>query len=89
LSDIIYMTRIQAERFSDPMEYEKVKNSYVLNHELLTNAKPGMKVLHPLPRVNEIALDVDDSPQAYFFKQAQNGMFVREALIAHMLGLKV
>lgn len=89
LSDIIYMTRIQAERFSDPMEYERVKNSYVLNHELLTNAKPGMKVLHPLPRVNEIALDVDDSPQAYYFKQAQNGMFVREALIAHMLGLKV
>ncbi len=89
LSDIIYMTRIQAERFSDPMEYEKVKNSYVLTRELLSNAKPGMKVLHPLPRVNEIALDVDDSPQAYYFKQAQNGMFVREALIAHMLGLNV
>lgn len=89
LSDIIYMTRIQAERFSDPMEYERVKNSYVLNSELLANSKPGMKVLHPLPRVNEISTDVDDSPQAYYFKQAQNGMFVREALIAYMLGLKV
>jgi aspartate carbamoyltransferase catalytic subunit len=89
LSDIIYMTRIQSERFSDPMEYERVKNSYVLNRELLQNSKPSMKVLHPLPRVNEISTDLDDSPQAYYFKQAQNGMFVREALIAYMLGLKV
>ena len=83
------MTRIQAERFSDPMEYEKVKNSYVLTRELLENSKPEMKVLHPLPRVNEIDINVDDSPQAYYFKQAQNGMYVREALIAHILGLKI
>ena len=88
-SDIIYMTRIQAERFSDPMEFEKVKNSYVLYNSMLSNVKPNMRVLHPLPRVNEIALDVDNSPYAYYFKQAQNGMFVREALIAHILGINI
>lgn len=88
-SDIIYMTRIQAERFSDPMEFEKVKNSYILYNSMLSNVKPNMRVLHPLPRVNEIALDVDNSPYAYYFKQAQNGMFVREALIAHILGINI
>ncbi|NLL27968.1 MAG: aspartate carbamoyltransferase [Bacteroidales bacterium] len=88
-SDIIYMTRIQAERFSDPMEFEKVKNSYILYNSMLSNVKPNMRVLHPLPRVNEIALDVDNSPHAYYFKQAQNGMFVREALIAHILGINI
>lgn len=88
LSDILYMTRIQGERFSDPMEYQRVKNSYILSADMLANAKPNMKVLHPLPRVNEISTNVDDLPQAYYFKQAQNGMFVREALIAHILGLK-
>lgn len=88
LSDVLYMTRIQGERFADPMEYERVKNSYVLSRDMLSNCKPNLKVLHPLPRVNEINTDVDDSPQAYYFQQAQNGMYVREALIAHILGLK-
>jgi len=87
LSDIIYMTRIQKERFSDPMEYEKVKNSYVLSRDSLKNAKPGMKVLHPLPRVNEISEDVDNMPQAYYFEQALNGVFVRQALLSGILGV--
>ena len=87
-SDILYMTRIQAERFSDPIEYERVKNSYILKAEMLENSKANLKVLHPLPRVNEIDTAIDKMPQAYYFKQAQNGMFVRQALIAHILGLK-
>ncbi|PLW92627.1 MAG: aspartate carbamoyltransferase [Marinilabiliales bacterium] len=87
-SDILYMTRIQAERFSDPMEYERVKNSYILKPDMLKESKPNLKVLHPLPRVNEIDTGVDSMEQAYYFKQAQNGMFVRQALIAHILGLK-
>jgi aspartate carbamoyltransferase catalytic subunit len=87
LSDIIYMTRIQKERFSDPMEYEKVKNSYVLSRNSLQNAKPEMKVLHPLPRVNEISEDVDNMPQAYYFEQALNGVYVRQALLSGILGV--
>jgi len=87
-ADIIYMTRIQKERFSDPMEYEKVKNSYVLNRAMLHNCKPNMKILHPLPRVNEISEDVDDMPQAYYFTQALNGVFVRQALLAAIAGVK-
>lgn len=87
-SDILYMTRIQAERFADPMEYERVKNSYILKPDMLKDSKPNLKVLHPLPRVNEIDTGVDSMEQAYYFKQAQNGMFVRQALIAHILGLK-
>ncbi len=86
LSDIIYMTRIQKERFSDPIEYEKVKNSFILNKDMLKNIKPNLKVLHPLPRVNEISEDVDDLPQAYYFEQALNGVFVRQALLATILG---
>jgi aspartate carbamoyltransferase catalytic subunit len=86
-ADIIYMTRIQKERFSDPMEYEKVKNSYVLSRESLKNAKPEMKVLHPLPRVNEISEDVDNMPQAYYFEQALNGVYVRQALLSGILGV--
>ncbi|HNW88490.1 MAG TPA: aspartate carbamoyltransferase [Bacteroidales bacterium] len=86
-ADIIYMTRIQRERFSDPIEYEKVKNSYVLNKSLLTEAKPNMKILHPLPRVNEIDEDVDTLPQAYYFQQAQNGLYVRQALLKLILGV--
>lgn len=88
LADIIYMTRIQKERFSDTMEYEKVKNSYVLNRAMLHNCKPNMKILHPLPRVNEISEDVDDMPQAYYFTQALNGVFVRQALLAAIAGVK-
>lgn len=86
--DILYMTRIQRERFSDPMEYEKVKNSYVLKYEHLANSKENMKVLHPLPRVNEIEEAVDTHPKAYYFQQALNGVYVREALLAYTLGLR-
>ncbi len=86
--DILYMTRIQRERFSDPMEYERVKNSYILEGSMLKNSKPNLKVLHPLPRVNEINENVDDMPQAYYFQQAQNGVYVRQALMASILGLK-
>ena len=85
--DILYMTRIQKERFSDPMEYEKVKNSYVLRNTMLEGAKPNMKILHPLPRVNEIMTDVDDNPMAYYFTQALNGVYVRQALLASILGV--
>lgn len=85
--DILYMTRIQRERFSDPMEYEKVKNAYILNADMLTNCKPNLKVLHPLPRVNEINENVDDLEQAYYFQQARNGVYVRQALITSILGL--
>ncbi len=86
-ADIIYMTRIQKERFSDPIEFERVKNSYILSRKMLDNARPNMKVLHPLPRVNEISEDVDDLPQAYYFEQALNGVFVRQALLAGILGV--
>ncbi len=86
--DILYMTRVQRERFLDIQDYEKVKNTYLLEKSMLTNAKDNMKVLHPLPRVNEINTDVDDTLQAYYFQQAKNGVYVRQALIALILGLK-
>jgi aspartate carbamoyltransferase catalytic subunit len=86
--DILYMTRIQQERFSDPLEYEKVKNSYVLRNSMLDDSKPNLKVLHPLPRVNEITEDVDSNPKAYYFTQALNGVYVRQALLALTLGVK-
>ena len=86
--DILYMTRIQRERFADPLEYEKVKNSYILKNEMLEKSKPNLKILHPLPRVNEISIDVDDSPKAYYFQQALNGVYVRQAILTHILGLK-
>ncbi len=86
--DILYMTRIQRERFSDPVEYERVKNAYILNGDMLSNCKPNMKVLHPLPRVNEINENVDDMKQAYYFQQARNGVYVRQALMASILGIK-
>lgn len=87
-ADIVYMTRIQKERFSDPIEYEKVKNAYILTASMLTKCKPNMRVLHPLPRVNEITEDVDATDQAYYFTQALNGVFVRQALLASILGVK-
>ena len=87
-ADIIYMTRVQRERFADLMEYEKVKNAYILNKAMLQGCKDTMKILHPLPRVNEIATDVDDTPYAYYFQQAKNGVFVRQALMALILGAK-
>ncbi len=87
-ADIIYMTRIQRERFSDPMEYEKTKNSYVLKNDMLESTKPNMKVLHPLPRVKEIHTNVDENEKAYYFTQALNGVYTRQAIITHILGLK-
>jgi len=85
--DILYMTRIQKERFSDPLDYEKVKNAYVLRNNMLEGAKANLKIMHPLPRVNEITTDVDDNPKAYYFTQALNGVFVRQALLASILGV--
>lgn len=87
-ADIIYMTRVQKERFSDPMEYELTKNAYLLRNSMLKNTKNTMRVLHPLPRVNEISTDVDDTDKAYYFTQALNGVFVRQAIISSILGLK-
>ncbi len=87
-ADIVYMTRVQKERFSDPLEYEKVKNVYILRNSMLGNTKPNMKILHPLPRVNEINYDVDPNPKAYYFQQALNGVFTRMAIISKILGVK-
>lgn len=87
-ADIIYMTRVQKERFADPIEYEKVKNVYILNNAMLDNTKDNVRILHPLPRVNEIATDVDNNPKAYYFEQALNGVYTREAIIALLLNLK-
>ncbi len=87
-ADIIYMTRVQKERFADPIEYEKVKNVYILRNKMLENTKPNVRILHPLPRVNEIHADVDKNEKAYYFEQAQNGIYTREAIIAHTLNLK-
>ena len=81
------MTRVQKERFSDLMEYERVKNVYILKREMLCKAKDNMKIMHPLPRVNEIAYDVDDDPHAYYIQQAQNGLYAREAIFCHCLGI--
>ncbi len=87
-ADIIYMTRVQKERFTDPIEYEKVKNIYILKNKMLKNTKPTVKILHPLPRVNEIHTDVDSNPKAYYFTQALNGVYTRQAIISHIMGLK-
>jgi len=86
-ADILYMTRVQKERFSDLMEYERVKNVYILRNDMLHLAKPNMRILHPLPRVNEIAYDVDTNPHAYYIQQAKNGLFAREAIFAYCLGI--
>jgi len=86
-ADIIYMTRVQKERFSDLMEYERVKNVYILKNEMLGSARPNMKILHPLPRVNEIEYAVDENPHAYYIQQAQNGLYAREAIICDVLGI--
>lgn len=86
-ADIIYMTRVQKERFSDLMEYERVKDVYILNSTMLSLCKDNMKILHPLPRVNEIAYDVDDDPHAYYIQQAKNGLYAREAIFCYCLGI--
>lgn len=85
-ADILYVTRIQKERFPDREEYEKVKNAYIIQKKLLQNVKPNFRVLHPLPRVNEIATDVDNTPYAYYFDQAENGVYIRQAILATLLG---
>ena len=86
-ADILYMTRVQKERFSDLMEYEKVKNVYILKNDMLKNARENMKILHPLPRVNEIEYEVDTNPHAYYIQQAQNGLYAREAIICDVLDI--
>lgn len=88
-ADILYMTRVQRERFLDPEEYERVKNVYILDRELLCLAKPNLKILHPLPRVQEIAQEVDDHPAAYYFRQALNGLYVRQSILSEVLGIEV
>ena len=88
-TDILYMTRVQRERFTDPMEYERVKNVYILHRRMLEGSRDNLRVLHPLPRVNEISYDVDDSPKAYYIQQARNGLFTREAIICDVLGIEV
>ena len=87
-ADIIYMTRVQKERFSDPIEYERTKDSYVLKNEVLKGTKKNLRILHPLPRVGEIEQEVDRNPKAYYFTQALNGVFIRQAIISSILGLK-
>ncbi len=85
-ADVFYMTRIQKERFSDPAEYERLKGSYVLTRELVQRVNPAVTLLHPLPRVDEIATDVDDLSGAAYFRQVRNGVFTRMALIALVMG---
>ena len=86
-ADILYMTRVQRERFTDLMEYERVKDMYLLKLNMLGKAKDNMKILHPLPRVNEIEYSIDNDPHAYYFEQAHNGLFARQALICDALGI--
>ena len=88
-ADIIYMTRVQRERFSDLMEYERVKDVYILRGDMLGKAKENMRILHPLPRVNEITQDVDDTSHAYYFQQALNGLYAREAILCDVLGISL
>lgn len=86
-SDILYMTRVQQERFTDPVEYEKVRNTYALHNAMLEGTKDNLRILHPLPRLTEIAEDVDSNPKAYYFEQAKNGVYARQAVISSILGL--
>jgi len=86
-ADILYMTRVQKERFSDPIEYERVKNVYTLKNSMLENTRDNMRVLHPFPRVNEITVDVDDNLKAYYFTQARNGVYTRQAIVSYILGV--
>ena len=86
--DILYMTRVQRERFFNEQDYIRLKDSYVLTPEKLVNAKESMRILHPLPRVNEISVAVDDDPRACYFRQALNGKYIRMALILKMLGME-
>ncbi|MBE5943856.1 MAG: aspartate carbamoyltransferase [Lachnospiraceae bacterium] len=87
--DIIYMTRVQKERFFNEADYVRLKDTYILDKDKLKNAKPDLSIMHPLPRVNEISTNVDDDPRACYFRQALNGKYVRMALILTMLGVTV
>lgn len=87
--DILYMTRVQRERFIDPEEYERVKNVYVLTASMLQGCRENLRILHPLPRVGEIAQDVDDTPWAYFVEQAQGGLYVRQSILCEVLCIEV
>jgi aspartate carbamoyltransferase catalytic subunit len=84
--DIMYVTRIQKERFADPEDYEKVKDSYIIDTDMIQDVKSNFKIMHPLPRVNEITTDVDSTPFAYYFQQAKNGVYMRQAIISSLLG---
>jgi aspartate carbamoyltransferase catalytic subunit len=85
-TDVLYVTRVQKERFEDPAEYEKVKGAYVIDPEIMKAAKQEMIVMHPLPRVGEISVDFDDDPRAAYFRQMEYGLYVRMALLAMVLG---
>ncbi|MCR5298577.1 MAG: aspartate carbamoyltransferase [Paludibacteraceae bacterium] len=86
-ADILYMTRVQRERFQDLMEYERVKDVYCLKNSMLDGTKDTLRILHPLPRVGEIDMDVDANEKAYYFQQAKNGLYVRQAVISDALGM--
>ena len=86
--DILYMTRVQRERFFNEEDYVRLKDSYILTPEKLSLGKKDLAVMHPLPRVNEIAAEVDEDPRGVYFEQARNGVFVRMALILALLGLE-
>ena len=85
--DVLYMTRVQRERFFNEADYIRLKDTYVLTPEKLTSAKKNMRILHPLPRVNEISVSVDSDPRACYFRQAANGKYIRMALILKLLGV--
>lgn len=88
-ADILYMTRVQRERFQDLMEYERVKNVYTLKNKMLNDTRENLRILHPLPRVGEISPDVDENEKAYYFQQAQNGLYVRQAILCKVLGIEI
>jgi aspartate carbamoyltransferase catalytic subunit len=85
-ADVLYMTRIQKERFEDPAEYERLKGSFILNRALVESGNKNLIIMHPLPRVDEIAEDVDELPNAAYFRQAHNGVYLRMALLAMVTG---
>jgi aspartate carbamoyltransferase catalytic subunit len=85
-ADVVYMTRVQKERFADQKQYEKMKNFFILTADLVKSAKENLLVMHPLPRVDEITTDVDTLPNAAYFRQAKNGVFIRMALLTEVLG---
>jgi aspartate carbamoyltransferase catalytic subunit len=85
-ADVLYMTRLQEERFPDPLEFDHIKVSYRITASMLANAPAHLRILHPLPRVNEIAIDVDATPHAHYFAQAGNGIPVRQALLSLVMG---